>query len=270
MKIVVITRVKNEQRNLARYWNAWAPVADLMLLADGGSTDQTITMAQMMDKVKVRSFTKAIDRNGYLFNPEGSQSNFLIKWAIEENADWIVYADCDEIPNYILKRSIRKILTMTMQPALWTRMVHFWGTDMIIPELHNINMTDRRVTAWCPRKLNLWARESDPIVLELQQLRDLWKVNEDLLKFRNINDIATHEDQELWLEIRRKERVAYEELKTYGIKLQFPACILHYGYDDQEVVEDKMNRYGLKKHPLDAPGLTLSVPDYFMSEEEPK
>jgi len=271
MKIVVITRVRNEQRNIMRYWNAWAPVADLMLFADGGSTDNTIMMAKMLEKVKIRSFGKCFEiREGVYWNPEGPHSNFLIEWALEERPDWIVYADIDEVPNYILQHSIRNLLFKTKKHVLWTRMVHFWGTDMIIPELHDIEMTDRRATAWRPSVVNLWAREDDPIVLELHVNRDIWRGNESLLRYGNLNQIATHEDQELWLSLRTKERKFYEELKIYGMKIDFPACILHYGYDDQGIVEEKMKRYGLQKHPLDAPGLSLSVPDYFMSMEEPK
>lgn len=110
-KIITIVRTRNEAKNIGRfcssYW--WA---DKILVADGGSEDNTVSLAKEFRNVKVRSFDKrVIGSNGLWRNPENSHWNFLIKWAISEGADWILHDDCDCVPTVATQYCGRKLLS---------------------------------------------------------------------------------------------------------------------------------------------------------------
>lgn len=111
MKVVATVRTKNESRNIHTFWSSYSTWADNILIADGGSEDDTLRLASELDKADVRIFNKTFKRGGILRNPQGEHTNFLIDWAFnEEEADWIIFDDCDCWPNYLLQRMGRAIL----------------------------------------------------------------------------------------------------------------------------------------------------------------
>ena len=65
MRIVVIARTRNEKKNIASFIQSYQ-WADRILVADGGSEDETVWLASQMNKTKVRKFDKKIElENGY-------------------------------------------------------------------------------------------------------------------------------------------------------------------------------------------------------------
>lgn len=109
-KIIAIVRTRNEEKTIARYCRQHN-FADEILVADGGSTDNTVAIANIFFNVTVRQFTEEIElEKGYTRNPDYKHINFLIEWAEDEGADWIVLDDCDTNPNYALQRDARMFM----------------------------------------------------------------------------------------------------------------------------------------------------------------
>jgi len=96
MNITVICRTRDEARNIGMFCKSYA-WADQILIADGGSKDNTIQIARRFSNVKVRKFSERISKtDGELWrNPHGRHINFMIDWAESSEADWIIFDDAD-------------------------------------------------------------------------------------------------------------------------------------------------------------------------------
>jgi len=57
MKIYTIVRICNEEHNVARFCSTYT-WADKVLVADGSSEDNTISIAKTLPNVVVRNFTR--------------------------------------------------------------------------------------------------------------------------------------------------------------------------------------------------------------------
>jgi glycosyltransferase involved in cell wall biosynthesis len=118
LKIVSLVRTLNEERNIAKFCTAYS-FSDLVLVADGGSTDDTVEIAQSFPNVKVRYFTDIVPgEHGTWRNPEGKHINFLIDWANEEKCDWMTFEDCDCFPTTSLQRKARDFFEITDKEGL--------------------------------------------------------------------------------------------------------------------------------------------------------
>lgn len=139
MKIIATVRTLNEEKNIEKFCKSYSEFADLILVADGGSTDNTKSIASQFPKVKVRDYlVKVPCQNGILRNPDGPHIQFLIDWAIEEGGDWIVHQDCDQRPNKYLKEDIREIMEKTGKDFLQFIQVFLWGKDQWFPEMSKL------------------------------------------------------------------------------------------------------------------------------------
>ncbi len=82
--LTVIIPCKNEQLNIRACIESFYSIADEILIADSGSTDQTIAIAKQFDKVRV------IERD-YI-----TSGNFK-NWAIPQSKhEWVLIVDADE------------------------------------------------------------------------------------------------------------------------------------------------------------------------------
>lgn len=82
--LTVIVPCKNEQRNIRACIESFASLADEILIADSGSTDQTMSIAREFDKVRV------IER-------EYITSGDFKNWAIPQaRHQWVLIVDADE------------------------------------------------------------------------------------------------------------------------------------------------------------------------------
>jgi glycosyltransferase involved in cell wall biosynthesis len=127
-KIVVIVRTLNERKHIERFCRGYA-WADKILVADGGSEDNTIHLALQFPNVEIREYHVRAERNGLWRNPEGAHINFLIDWANEESAEWIVMDDCDSTPNYTLQLAARQIFEGCASDSMWMLRMYLYGTD---------------------------------------------------------------------------------------------------------------------------------------------
>lgn len=157
MKIVVVTKSLNEEHNIERFCQGYS-FADAILVADGGSTDKTVELAQQFGNVKVRNFPLKIDMPdapaGFM-NPEPQHLNFCIDWAVEEKADWICLDGCDCWPNPKLHREARSIISNASEPMIFVRRLYIWGQDEFFPSPSKYTS----LWAWRPVKLNIRSEE---------------------------------------------------------------------------------------------------------------
>ena len=167
MKVNVIVRTRDEARNIGNFCSAYQGIADKILVADGGSEDDTLTIARTFPKVHIRHFDGTVTlQNGHWRNNDSEHINFLIDWAEEDEPDWIILDDCDSRPNYILKRYARKWLFGTSQDVAMTCRVYLWGDNQYFPHMMHLKPVteDNYMTslwAWRPGT-NLWTQDQFP------------------------------------------------------------------------------------------------------------
>ena len=195
MKIVIICRTRDEEHNIDRfiksYW--WA---DQILIADGGSEDNTIAIAQTYPNVCVRKFTERIPMdNKYWRNPQGDHINFLNDWAKEERADWIILDDCDCVPNKNLQEEGREILAECEFEFAYAVRLYLWKTNKYFPQMSEPIKKGKVETS-------LWA----------------WKAYSQMTFLNTINTYTFHP--------RPKLR---ERLNIYP-----PSCLLHFSLTDEK------------------------------------
>jgi len=145
MKIVVTVRTRNESRNIERFVTSYLRAGvDLILASDGGSTDDTVSIAAQFSKVLIDHFTERVQGgNGLWRNPEGSHLNHLNDWAVAQGADWIIHNDCDSVPNVELQKSLISHLILADVDREWgmpgivqATLIYIYGQDQYFPELN--------------------------------------------------------------------------------------------------------------------------------------
>lgn len=139
MKIVTIVRTLNEEINIERFCQAY-DWADLILIADENSTDRTKELALSFPNVKFASLYKPeipLRRGGFRTS-HSTQINFLIDWAKEEGADWMLFDDCDCWPNPSLKKHLRWILENSRYGFVSAVRLYLWGKHEYFPSLSRV------------------------------------------------------------------------------------------------------------------------------------
>ncbi|MCK5346821.1 MAG: hypothetical protein KAR20_25610, partial [Candidatus Heimdallarchaeota archaeon] len=128
--------------------------ADLILLADGGSVDDTIKIAKEFPNVKIRMFLPFVKlAEGHVRNPDWKHINFLIEWAEEEGADWIQFEDCDTNPNYLLARDARMLMEFAEAPVVKAVQMFLWENNQYFPDMGHPNKApiwQAGIWAWKP------------------------------------------------------------------------------------------------------------------------
>ena len=136
MRIISTVRTLNEKEHIEKFCEAYSQFVDVILVADGGSDDNTVELASKYPKVKVRNYPVKVEcQNEIWRNPDGAHIQFLIDWAVEEGADWIVHQDCDQRPNKFLKEDARDIFSIMTQDFLCAPQIFLWGKDQWFPKL---------------------------------------------------------------------------------------------------------------------------------------
>lgn len=217
MKIIVIVRTRNEEANIRRFCQSYQ-WADKILVADGGSSDNTIPIAERQPKTYVRQFNEQTKmENSLTRNPAGEHINYLIEWASLYKPDWLIFDDCDCVPNYLITAHGKEIFEVHSDVLMATR-IHMYLDNQCFPELSFSS------GEW---QQGLWA----------------WRP-ETNISFKTNPTNHTHEPE--------------KKLSSYTVhKLQPPYCLLHYAYPDEETIQKKLKFYTKSgqhpdlKHPLE-------------------
>jgi glycosyltransferase involved in cell wall biosynthesis len=151
--IITLVRTLNEERNIASFCQGYS-FSDLILVADGGSTDRTKEIAAGFDNVQVRDFEQRIGENGTIRNPEPAHINFLINWALEVGASWIILDDCDCHPNSILKAKARDFFRYAWtedKDGILLLRLYMWEGEQYLPK---VNEAGASLWAWQPDRVD--------------------------------------------------------------------------------------------------------------------
>jgi glycosyltransferase involved in cell wall biosynthesis len=208
MKIVSCVRTYNEQRNIVKCCQAY-PFADKILIADGGSTDNTVSIAKEYKNVEVREFTTMVEcRNGIWRNPDGEHINFLLDWANEEQADWIILQDCDQRPNKYLKQDARKIFENSEKDFILITQLFLWGDKHYFPDLSGF-------PNWMQ---GLWG----------------WRANINLRVIDKMPHFEFSYDGEHSVDINQTGRTQ---------RVMPPCCYMHFGWPTEEQTQKHLDYY---------------------------
>ena len=135
MKIVATTRTRNEARNIERFIESYWWV-DEVLIADGGSSDPTIRNALRYEGVKVRNFEERVQgANGHWRNPHGRHINFIIDWAKQERADWMIFDDADCVPTRSLQENGRDLIENAQAETVYANRMYVYKNEGYFPLL---------------------------------------------------------------------------------------------------------------------------------------
>lgn len=230
-RVNVIVRTLNEADNIERFCRGYA-WADTILIADGGSIDATVQLAQRFKNVQIKYFAPRIyvSSDGTpttdFMNPESAHQNFLIDWATAEGCNWVVADDCDSVPNKILKENAIELLNTCSANEVCTYQLYMWMTHSYFPQMNN-NFAPhwQSLWAWNPRRTVVRCNESVPTHIQ-------WE---------------------------------YEQ-RSSVVELEKPYVRLHQGWPTPEAIEKKLARYQAwgrpQVHPLNSCGPVEPLPDW--------
>ena len=162
MKIIVCVRSLNEERNVKRFIESYS-WADKILIADGGSEDNTVNIAKKYPRASVRTFDKKININGQTVNPRGAHINWLLDWAWTEHADWMIFDDMDCIPTKVLQEHGRELLESSRHEMVFAYRIFVLGDDRYFPDM---NKAGQSLWAW-NQGVYIRADESNPLTFTM-------------------------------------------------------------------------------------------------------
>ena len=230
MKVFACCRALNESKHIEKFCQSYQTIADTILVADGGSTDNTVLLAESVPKTKVINYDVKVEcRNGICRNPDGPHIQFLVDTARDMGADWIIFQDTDMRPNKYLKECGRELFSYMDEENkdfLLLTQVFLWQNDWYFPTM------SKQGNRWMQ---GLWA----------------WRANINLKIINKMPHFEFSYDGQHSIDINKTGR---------QLAIQPPSCYLHYGWESKEMTDEHVEYYrtsGLipgMAHPLNIGG----------------
>lgn len=208
MDIITVCRTLNEERNIELFCAEYSKISDAILIVDGGSEDKTVEIAMSFEKVLVAGFFDRVYRDAVWRNPHGGHLNRMFDWAIQLGAEWIIYDDCDSLPNQHLKDNLYIHTSNEDCFMVGVKRLYLYKDEGYFPDLNHPN----GYAKWAWRtSLDVRASNEDP-----------WQ--------HTMHFPEPDPENPYWL-----------------ANMDFPHCLLHYSFPDDEEIERKKKFYTIAK-----------------------
>jgi len=203
MRVVVTARVRDEAHNVDRFCSTYS-WADKILLADGGSVDNTKELASKYKNVEIVDFKERVEmQNRYWRNPHGKHINFVIEWAESFSSEWIIFDDFDSVPYNSINADLA-INNYYGYDYLFMSRLYLWKDNMYFPKLSKDKDGNWTHALWAWRaEKKIRYKEDDPLKQEF-----VFIPTENILKI--------HPEY---------------------------CCLLHYSWVDEELLNEKLKFY---------------------------
>ena len=213
MKVFACCRALDEQRHIEKFCQSYQNIADTILVADGGSSDNTVLLAESIPKTKVIHYDNKVEcRNGIFRNPDGPHIQFLVDSARDMGADWIIFQDTDMRPNKYLKETGRELFAYMDEQKkdfLLLTQIFLWQDQWYFPNM------SKQGNRWMQ---GLWA----------------WRANINLKIIDKMPHFEFSYDGQHSIDINKTGR---------QLAIQPPACYLHYGWESKEKTDEHVEYY---------------------------
>jgi len=158
MKIVVAVRCYNEEKNIERFLRGY-DFADHIVVSDGGSTDDSVSLLKQNPKVILHHFDYQETVGGETWNTDAPHMNFVLDKAKELNPDWLIFDDMDDVPNSSLRIHARDILERGSSGVQVNAFrLYMWGEDKFFPQMNNyFDLAYTSLWAWRPHRIDIHA-----------------------------------------------------------------------------------------------------------------
>lgn len=154
MKIVVICRTLNEEKNIGLFCENYS-FADRIVVTDGGSEDDTRAIIRQFDNAEIMDVSHLSEIvGGFPMTPPGPQINIGIDRAKKLRADWIVLDEADCWPNPVLKKRARGILETTDKPSVFVYRLYIYGYDKYFSKMMKPGQS---LWAWRPDIVDVYS-----------------------------------------------------------------------------------------------------------------
>ena len=236
-EIIVIVRTRDEEHRIADFCRAYED-ADMIIVGDGGSVDNTVQIAKTFPNVVVKHYPgRTTLKKGYWRNNDSDHVNWLIGKAKEYDPRWIISDDCDCRPNFLLKKDYRKLLSKATSDFVMAVRFYVWGLNEHFPHMSRPEKNHKFY------ETSLWAWRGD---------LDFWTVNVPPAFTFRLGDMKIkdfHDDTDV-------------------LDLLPPYALIHYSWNDEDRVNKKVKVYresGLipnQLHPLHFAGPLEPLPEF--------
>lgn len=157
MKIVVAVRCYNESKNIERFMRCY-DFADHIVVSDGGSTDDSVSMLEKYPKVKLFHYGNYEIIAGHRWNPDAMHMNYVMDRGKELDPDWLIFDDMDDVPNVMLQKDARSLLEKADKPQVNAFRLYMWGESQFFPFMNrDFESSYRSLWAWKPKEINIMA-----------------------------------------------------------------------------------------------------------------
>lgn len=235
MRIVTIVRTRDDEAIIERFVRAYQKVSDLTIVADGGSTDRTVEIVESFPRTKVLPFDKRQPVDNDMWINPQG-----------EHLDFLIEAAKEEGADWIIFDDSDCVPNFILRWQIRERfeLANFRGQSSVFV---------RRVYFWGPDRIF-------PKLHEPNTSLYAWQPDVPISGERSVRHLQVN---------------GAHEARANAMHLEFPYCLLHYPWPDDETAQKKTEWYrktGVQpaaQHPIQFGG-PLEYAEWFMAEKPPE